>query len=401
MKQYLELLRIPGAVRLIVSSAPARLSYAMSGLAVFFHVQQLTDSLSTAGFAVGAYSLVSSLTAAIRGHAVDRWGQTTPLALLVPGFAVACWLLGYVANDAASSIVLSGVMGLLAPPINLSIRPLWKELVSDDQVRTAYALDSVMMNATSLIGPALGSWAALRFGGPLAMAITGGLMLVGGSALLSSKISREWIPEARVPGEVGIFKSRGMQLLAGEAILIGLGFGLLDVAIPSAASLADLAAWAAPSLGAIALGGLFGGVAAGSYFKNVAPARGLYITSFAFAVVSLPIFLLPPGPATVAVMLVLGLPIGATQVYYLEVVDLVRPRGAAVAAMGTMWTIEGSAVAAGNALAGFISEHFSAELAMIAIGPLLIAAATVLYFGARGPLQPAMQPFVDDKTKSD
>jgi MFS family permease len=395
MKAYLELLRLPGAVRLIVSSAPARLSYAMSGLAVFFHVQQLTHSLSIAGFAVGSYSLVSSLTAAIRGHAVDRWGQTTPLALLVPGFAVACWLLGYVANDASSSIVLAGVMGLLAPPINLSIRPLWKELVSADQVRTAYALDSVMMNATSLIGPALGSWAALRFGGPLAMSITGGLMLIGGGALLSSKISREWVPEARVPGEVGIFKSPGMRLLAFEAILIGLGFGLLDVAIPSAASLADMAAWAAPSLGAIALGGLFGGIAAGSYFKNIAPARGLYLTSFAFSVVSVPLFLLPPGPITVVAMLILGLPIGATQVYYLEVVDMVRPRGAAVAAMGTMWTIEGSAVAAGNSLAGFISEHFSAEMAMIAIGPLLLAAASVLYVGSRGPLSLAMKRFDD------
>ena len=393
MRDYLALLKLKGSLRLIVSSVPARMAYAMSGLAVFFHVQQITDSLSSAGFAVGAYSFVSSLTAAVRGHAVDRWGQTTPLALLVPGYAVACWLLGYVATDAASSIVLAGVMGLLAPPINLSIRPLWKELVGAEQVRTAYAFDSVVMNAVSLIGPALGSWCALHFSGSVAMATTGILMLIGGGALLTSKISRDWIPEPKIPGEQGIFASPGMRLLALEGILIGLGFGLLDVAIPAAASLADMKSWAAPSLGAIALGGIFGGIAAGSWFKNVAPGRGLYQNTFAFALISLPLFLLPPGMPTVIAMFILGLPIGATQVYYLEVVDMVRPRGTAVAAMGTMWAIEGSAVAAGNSIAGFISEHANAATAMIAIGPLLFTAGIVLYFGSQKALQPAMKLF--------
>ncbi len=393
MKSYLEILRIPGAIRLVLSSIPARLAYAMSGLALFFHVQQLTHSLSTAGFAVGAYSLVSSLTAAVRGHAVDRWGQTTPLALLVPGFGVACWVLGYVANDAASAIVLSGVVGLLAPPINLSIRPLWKDLVDPDQVRAAYALDSVVMNSVSLIGPALGSWCALHFSGSTAMAVTGTLMVIGGSALLSSKLSREWIPEPRVPGEQGIFQSPAMRLLALEAVLIGSAFGLLDVAVPAAATLAGMKEWAAPTLGAIALGGLFGGIAAGTWFKDISPARGLYVTGYIFAIIAVPLFLIPPGIPSMLVMFIFALPIGVTQVYYLEVVDMVRPRGAAVAAMGTLWTIEGSAVALGNSVAGFISEHASAGLAMMGIGPLLLLAAVVLHRGSRGPLQPAMQRF--------
>ncbi|MEY4348502.1 MAG: hypothetical protein RIS43_921, partial [Actinomycetota bacterium] len=315
------------------------------------------------------------------------------LALLVPGFAVACWVLGYVANDASSAIVLSGVVGLLAPPINLSIRPLWKDLVDPEQVRTAYALDSVVMNGVSLIGPALGSWCALHFSGSTAMAVTGCLMLIGGSALLSSKLSRQWVPEPRVPGEQGIFKSPAMRLLAVEAILIGSAFGLLDVAVPAAATLAGMKEWAAPTLGAIALGGLFGGIAAGTWFKDIAPARGLYVTGYIFALIAVPLFLVPPGLASVLVMFVFALPIGVTQVYYLEVVDMVRPRGAAVAAMGTLWTIEGSAVAAGNSVAGFIAEHSGAEVAMIAIGPLLLMAAVVLHRGSRGPLSAAMQRF--------
>ncbi|MEY4323276.1 MAG: hypothetical protein RL410_1057 [Actinomycetota bacterium] len=393
MKNYVEILRIPGAIRLVVSSIPARLAYAMSGLAIFFHVLQLTHSLSTAGFAVGAYSLVSSLTAAVRGHAVDRFGQTTPLLILVPGFSIACWVLGFVAQDAASAIALSGLVGLLAPPINLSIRPLWKDLVDPEQVRTAYALDSVVMNGVSLVGPALGSWCALHFSGTTAMAVTGTSMLIGGSALLSSKLSREWVPEPPVPGEQGIFKSPAMRLLAVEAILIGVAFGLLDVAVPAAATLAGMKEWAAPTLGAIALGGLFGGIAAGTWFHNVAPARGLYFTGYIFAIIAVPLFLIPPGIPSMIVMFIFALPIGVTQVFYLEVVDMVRPRGAAVAAQATLWTIEGSAVALGNSVAGFIAEHSGAGIAMMAIGPLLLLAAVVLHRGSRGPLVAAMQRF--------
>ena len=225
------------------------------------------------------------------------------------------------------------------------------------------------------------------------MAVTGTLMLIGGSALLSSKLSREWIPEPRVPGEQGIFQSPAMRLLALEAVLIGSAFGLLDVAVPAAATLAGMKEWAAPTLGAIALGGLFGGIAAGTWFKDISPARGLYVTGYIFAIIAVPLFLVPPGIPSMLVMFIFALPIGVTQVYYLEVVDMVRPRGAAVAAMGTLWTIEGSAVALGNSVAGFISEHASAGLAMMGIGPLLLLAAVVLHRGSRGPLQAAMQRF--------
>jgi MFS family permease len=369
----------------------------MSGLALFFHAQEISHSIASAGFAVGAYSLISSFTAAIRGHAIDRWGQTTPLALLVPGYAFACFLLAFVAKDPTTTIVLAGVMGLFAPPINMSIRPLWKQLVADDQIRTAYALDTVLLNITSLLGPVIGTWCALTFSGPVAMNVTGILMLIGGIALLTSKISREWIPEERVPGEAGLFASPAMRLLALEGALVGLGYGLLDVAVPSAATLNDMAVWAAPSLAAVALGGIVGGIAAGSRFKSVLPGRGVYLTGYMFAAFTVPLFLIPPGPFTVLVLLLMGLPIGAAQVYYLEVVDMVRPRGMAVAAMGTVWLIEGSAAAGGNAIAGFISEHYSPTLAMLCIGPLLLAAALLLQIGSRGPLKAAMQPYEESE----
>lgn len=389
MREYLAILRLPGAKSLTLASLPGRLAYGMSSLALFFHVEQLTSSLTAAGFAVGAYSGMSSMTAALRGHAIDRWGQTWPLMILVPAFTLATISVGAFATDMRSAIIYSGLMGLTAPPINLSVRPLWKKIAGAEYLRTANALDSVILNGTSLFGPVLGTWAALSLSGPISMYITAGLMLSGGAWLLSTSVSRNWVPEAKVPGDYSLFKSPAIRIMAIDAVLIGMGFGLFDVGIPAAATVADIAYWAAPSLAALSLGGLLGGLYAGSKMKHFGPAKGLILSQYAFGFLALPLFVIQPGAITALLLFFLGFPIGISQVFYLEVVELVRPTGTAVAALGSMWFIEGSAMAAGNSIAGFLSDAAGPAAALIAVGFLFIASAGVLHSALHGPLKPA------------
>jgi len=105
-----------------------------------------------------------------------------------------------------------------------------------------------------------------------------------------------------------------------------------------------------------------------------------------------------PGIPTVLVVFVAGFPLGMAQVFYIEVVDIVRPRGTAVAAMASIWFIEGSAGAAGNAIAGYAAERITVSAAMIAVSVLFMLSALVLYVFSRGPLQLAMQQESVDST---
>lgn len=390
MREYLQLLSIPGAKRLVLSSIPPRLAYGMSNLALFFHVQAITNSITVAGVAVGAYGGVSASTATIRGHAVDRWGQTRPLAVLVPAYAAAAFALALFASDRNTAIALSALLGLTSAPINLSVRPLWKELAGDELVRTAYALDTVVLNATSLLGPVVGTWAALQLSGATALFMTGGFMLLGGLLLLTTQVSRNWVPEPKAAGEPGILRSPAMRLLAFEGLLMGLGYGLLDIGIPSAATLAGVKEMAAVSLAAISLGGLIGGVVAGSQFKHWAPARGLVISQYCWAGLAIPLFVLQPGWPTAALLLLAGFPAGMSQVFYLEVIDLVRPRGTAVTAIASVWFIEGSAAALGNAIAGFLADSISPAAPLLACALFFLASAVTLHIASRGVLRPAM-----------
>jgi predicted MFS family arabinose efflux permease len=54
-----------------------------------------------------------------------------------------------------------------------------------------------------------------------------------------------------------------------------------------------------------------------------------------------------------------------------------------------MWFIEGSAMAAGNSIAGFLSEHYGPGSALISVGFLIIASAVVLHTALHGPLKAA------------
>lgn len=374
-------MRLPGAWRLVLSSLPPRIAYGMSGLAIFFHTQQITDSLAIAGYAVGTYAFISSLTAAPRGHIIDRYGMTKPLAVLIPSYAISAALMGLIADRATLIIACAGLMGLSAPPINMTVRPLWKDVAGEAMSRTAYALDSSILNTTGLIGPVVATWVALHFSGPIAMYLVAVFMFGGGMAMLLSPLSRTWKPEEKVPGEQGILRSPAMRILALEGMLIGLGWGIFDVTIPSAATLADMPGWAAPAMAAIALGGLVGGLIAGSKFKRTEPGRGLIICQTVFAILALPLFLVPPGIATVVLVFIVGLPAGVAQVFYIEVVDTVRPRGTAVSALGTLWFIEGSAAAGGNALAGVFAEKYGTMVGCITVSLLFAISVTVLRFG--------------------
>lgn len=374
-------MRRPGAWRLVLSSLPSRIAYGMSGLAVFFHAQQVTNSLASAGYAVGAYSLLSSMTAAPRGHIVDRFGMTKPIAILVPGYSLSAVLMGAWADSSSRIVFCAALMGLSSVPINMTVRPLWKDVAGEELVRTAYALDSAILSATGLIGPVIATWMSLHLGGPSAMYTVGALMFIGGSSMLLSSISRDWVPEKKVPGENGLFRSPAMRILALEGVMIGFGWGVFDVTIPSAATIAGERGWAAPAMAALALGGLVGGLIAGWKFKTTEPGKGLVIGEALFAVMALPMFLVPPGPWTMVVVFLIGLPSGICQVFYMEVIDTVRPRGTAVAALGTLWFIEGTAASAGNALAGIGAEKFGTSLNFLLASCMFIIASAIMRYG--------------------
>jgi MFS family permease len=387
MKRYKELFSFPQVISLGIAAFPARLAYGMIGLGIFFKAEQSTDSFAIAGFAIGLNSLAGAATAGIRGSVMDRWGQKWPLRILVPAYTILILVLNQM--DSARSILIAAfVLGITAPPINLSVRPLWKDIVPPTYLRTAYAFDSSMMSSTTVLGPVVVTALALSSRPYLALDVVAGLMLTGGIALGLTRVSRNWIPEKKAKGQERLLKNRAIQMLMFEGCFIGFGWGVFDVAVPAFATQEDVphrVAWIFAAFGvATIIGGLLGGLVS----KKMAPLSALRYAYVCWTVACVPIVFTYPDWTMAVVGASIGFFGGAVQVFYFEVLEAVRPKGSQTSSLGWIWSVEGTFMAVGAAVGGIVSEHLSPRVGL-AMLPIMIFIGYIILTVGRGRLSAA------------
>ena len=126
---------------------------------MLLHVRAITGSFAAAGAAVGAYLGASAVTAPFIGRWIDRRGArgaliamgiASPLALL------ALWVAEPLRLSASMILLIAALAGASAPPITVLTRTMWRHRFSDaDARKTAFALDSVLVELAFTLGPAL------------------------------------------------------------------------------------------------------------------------------------------------------------------------------------------------------------------------------------------------------
>lgn len=387
MKRYRELFAFPQVISLGLAAFPARVAYGMIGLGIFFKAEQETGSVAIAGFAIGLNSLAGSLTAGIRGSVMDRWGQKWVIRILVPAYSALILTLNTM-ETSRSILITAFILGITAPPINLSVRPLWKDLVPDSYLRTAYAFDSAMMSSTNVIGPVIVTSLALSSRPSLALDVVAAFMFIGGIGLALTPVSRNWIPEKKSKGQGNLLANRAMQLLMFEGCFIGFGWGVFDVAVPAFATQEDVAhrvAWIFASFGiATVIGGLLGGLIS----KKLAPLPALRRAYFFWLIACIPIVLTNPDWTMALVGASIGFVGGAVQVFYFEVLEAVRPKGSQTSSLGWIWSVEGSFMALGAAVGGVVSEYFSPRVGL-AMLPIMICLGFIILNVGQGRLAAA------------
>lgn len=370
----------PQVIRLGISAFPARLAYGMIGLGIFFKAEQETGSVAIAGFAIGLNSLAGSLTAGIRGSVMDRFGQKWPIRILVPMYSGLILLLNTM-ETRESILITAFILGITAPPINLSVRPLWKDIVPDSYLRTAYAFDSSMMSATSVIGPVVITALSLSSRPGFGLGTVAALMFVGGVALSLTPASRDWIPEKKQKGQQRLWKDRAIQLLMFEGCFIGFGWGVFDVAVPAFATQEGVqhrVAWIFAAFGAATVvGGLLGGLVS----KKLAPLSALRRAYLLWLIACVPVAFTYPDWSMALIGACIGFLGGAVQVFYFEVLEAVRPQGSQTSSLGWIWSVEGSFMAVGAAVGGVVSETFSPRIGLAMLPIMILFGLIILTIG--------------------
>lgn len=181
---YKVILRQPGVTALLVQSFIARIPIAAAPLLLTLHVVDTMDrGFAAAGLLAAVFATGEAIGAPLLGRAIDRIGLR-PVLLLTTVVDTAFWLLS---SRLAYPVLAGGAFigGLLAIPVFSLVRQSLASMLPSGQRQAALSLDSISVEMSFAIGPALGIVLLTQAGSTVALTLTGVLIAGAGIALIA------------------------------------------------------------------------------------------------------------------------------------------------------------------------------------------------------------------------
>ncbi len=371
---YRAVLALPGVTPLVVLAVLARIPASAAAITLTLHVVLTLDLGYAAAGAVGAAATVGqAIGAPLLGRLIDARGLRPVLVVtIVAGilFWGAAPHLSYVALLAAA---FAG--GVLSTPVYSVIRQSLAAQVPEAQRRPAFAIDSMGVEVSYIVGPAAGSLLVVQAGSTVAMAVVGGAWVLAGVAFWlldpptragdpaddgAAPAVREWLDRRLVAALLAT--SAAVVLIFGAELSV---IAAVQESGPVYAIAVVNAVWCLASL----VGGFLYGAASRSYpvFGLVAAlGAATLLVALGGAWWSFALLLVPAGMLTAP-----ALAAGSERV---SVLAPEQARGVVTGLHGSSITL-GAAV--GTPLAGLLIDLASPAVAVLVIGATGIALAGV------------------------
>jgi MFS family permease len=179
---YRRVLARPGVSRLLLFSVLARVPATAAGVVLTIHVvTALGLGYAAAGLVATSSTVGMALGGPWRGRAVDRVGLRRALVPSIAAEAAVWGSAPFVGYHLLLVVAFAG--GVLGLPIFTVTRQSLSVLVPEEQRRTAYSLDSMGVEVSFAVGPALGVVVATQVSSTVALLGVGVCMVVAGLAL--------------------------------------------------------------------------------------------------------------------------------------------------------------------------------------------------------------------------
>lgn len=180
---YGAILRRPGVGALVLQSFIARIPIAAAPLVLTLHVvQTMGRGYAESGLLAAAYATGAAIGAPLLGRAIDRVGLR-PVLIVTTAAETMFWLasshLGY-----GTLLVLALFGGLLAIPAFSVARQALASMLPPEQRQAGQALDSISVEMSFAIGPALGIVLLTQAGSTATLTLVGVLIAFAGISLL-------------------------------------------------------------------------------------------------------------------------------------------------------------------------------------------------------------------------
>ncbi len=269
----------PGALRLFAISVLARLPLPTFSIGLLVHARHLTGSFADAGIVAGVYGAGLAVGGPILGRLVDRCGQTVILLASAAASAAFLGAIGFIPAGAPLPVLVAlgfGV-GLASPPLGACLRTALPRILPDQEaVRASYTLDATVVELTWILGPPLVLALGALISTGIALAVSGGVLLLATAAFAAEPASRGWRPSGHgAPGRGGSLRAAPMRTLVLVLIAVGVLFGAVEVGVTAATAALGSTALAGPLLGLWGVGSLVGGMLSVRLGTGLRGASGL------------------------------------------------------------------------------------------------------------------------------
>ena len=391
--RYAAILRAPHVAPLVLASMLARLPYGVYALAVILYVEQSRDSYAIAGLVDAAFGIGAAAGAPLQSRIIDRLGHArvlVPAAMLDAAATGA--LIGLTESGAPTvALILCGLLGGIAiPNVGGALRALWPELLQrrDDLLSTAFALDSVALEALFTTGPLLAALIIAVASPAAALVVCAVCSLLGTLVFVARPPSRAWRPdaEAGTHGALGALRSSGVRTVAFAAIPVGFCFGAIEISLPAFAEEHGNAELAGVLLATWAVASLVGGLAYGARTWR-RPLPSVYVwLSVLMPLGALPAMLAGSIPAMALLILPAGLLIAPQAAATNQIIGGLAPAGAVTEAYA--WPVTATLIgfAPGTAIGGVLYEELGWQSCFVAAA-LTAAIGAIVVVRYRGTLE--------------
>jgi MFS family permease len=359
----------------------------MQSVALAWLVLQLTGSATWLGLAIALQTLPILLLGPYAGVLVDRVDKRRLLVGTQTAAAVQALLLGVltVREDITMAwvLLLSLALGLVNTMDNPARQAFVREMVPERLVRNAVTLNSVVVNASRAVGPAVAGVLIATLGVGVCFLVNAASFaaVIVAYLVMDAGALRPSTPTPRAPGQLRqglayVRRTRDLFVPLLMMALVGTLTYEFQVSLP--ALVTDTFGAGATTLGwvfsAMGIGAVVGGLVSAS--RHATGIRPMVTSSTAFGVATGLTALAPTVPFALAALLL----VGAASVWFLSVGNATlqvtsRPqmRGRVMA----LWAVAFlGTTPVGGPLVGWVAEHASPRWALgVGAAAALLAAA--------------------------
>jgi MFS family permease len=385
---YLQVLRTPHALPMVLAAFIGRLPLSMVGLGCVLLVADETGSYGLGGAVAAAGAVTTAAAGPLLGRWADTHGQRRVLLPVLVVFVVSgVSFLVAVKDDWPlwTVFVSAGLAGACIPPVSSMIRVRWTHLLrGSHRLPTALAMESVVDEFVFIVGPVLVTFLSTT-GHATSGVVTAFTLAAVGSLLFAAQGRTEPPPhghEAR-QGPSAI-RTKGLRVLFVVGAAVGAILGCLEIALVAFADQEGAKSLSGVLIASLAVGSMASGIGWGTVHWRHPLRHRLAAVLVLMTVLSVPLLVITDVWLMVPFVVLAGIAVSPSLISSFTLAELLVPRSAVTEAFTWIGTALGLGVAVGASVAGKIVDvaganaAFSVATVAAGIAAIVVAACQKL-----------------------